>query len=48
MGDDPASERVGIEVLLARIENIILQGELPSNLAGNLMSRSLEEFYDKL
>ena len=39
---------LGIEQMLDRIEDVIVNGELPTNLAGDLMSRSLIEFHEKL
>jgi len=48
VNDDQGTERAEMEALLDRIEDIILKGELPRNLAGDLMSQSLEKFYDKL
>lgn len=48
MTDDKYSEREDIEMLLRRIETIIVEGRLPRDLAGDLMSKSLHEFYDRL
>jgi len=42
------SEQENIESLLKRIETIITEGQLPPGLAGDLMSKSLHEFYDRL
>jgi hypothetical protein len=37
-----------IEQMLARIKEIIIDEELPTNLAGDLMSQSITEFHEKL
>lgn len=44
----PKEQVMDIEQMLYRIEEIITKGELPNNLAGDLMSESLHEFHDKL
>ena len=44
----PQEGVMDIEQMLNRIEEIIDNGELPNNLAGDLMSKSLVEFHDKL
>lgn len=44
----PEERAMDIEQMLDRIEEIIVNGELPNNLAGDLMSQSLQEFRDKL
>lgn len=44
----PQEQVMDIEQMLDRIEEIIVNGELPNNLAGELMSQSLHEFHDKL
>ena len=44
----PEEEAIDIEHALNRIEDVIVSGELPNNLSGDLMSQSLTEFYRKL
>jgi hypothetical protein len=44
----PKEQVLDIEQMLARIEEIIIDGELPTNLAGDLMSQSITEFREKL
>lgn len=44
----PNEQALDIEQMLDRIEAIIVSGELPTNLAGNLMSQSLHGFHERL
>ena len=44
----PKEQAMDIDQMLHRIEEIIVKGELPDNLAGDLMSQSLAEFHEKL
>jgi hypothetical protein len=44
----PKEQILDIEHLLARIKEIIIDKELPTNLAGDLISQSIIEFHEKL
>ncbi|SIT81251.1 hypothetical protein SAMN05421665_1241 [Yoonia rosea] len=44
----PEEQAMDIGQILDRIKEIIVNGELPDNLAGDLMSQSLTEFHEKL
>ena len=41
-------QKLAIEQALRTIEDIICEGRLPNGRAGELMSLSLEKYYDKL
>jgi len=44
----PDEQALDIEQMLDCIEDIIVNEELPTNLAGDLMSQSIHEFHERL